>query len=85
MKNRILLILLIVSSSIAAWKTITKPSAIRINQVGYLPASQKVAIITEPEQASFEITDENGASVFRGKLGGESQAVRLHECQEFAT
>ena len=44
--------------------------AIRVNQLGFLPASAKLAVVTDPRGAAFEVVDAgSGKLAFRGKLG----------------
>ncbi|MFN3790210.1 glycoside hydrolase family 9 protein [Massilia sp.] len=49
----------------------TPPASIKLNQVGYLPAAQKLAVVPAPAQARFAVVDAaSGKPVFEGSLGG---------------
>ncbi len=48
--------------------TTTVPTKIRINQLGYLPASQKIAVVPGVAATSFTVVDSNNAEVLSGAL-----------------
>lgn len=48
--------------------TTTVPTKIRINQLGYLPASQKIAVVPGVAATSFSVLDSNNTEVLNGTL-----------------
>lgn len=45
---------------------------IRLNQLGFLPESQKIAIIVDSDQTTFEIVNKNDQVVYSGSLGSSN-------------
>lgn len=78
MRVQLSFLLLLVSVNIVAQ---ISPNNIRINQIGYLPQVQKIASITDTDQVSFEIINNNDQSVvFTGQL---SDAVYWNKSEEY--
>lgn len=46
--------------------------AIKVNQVGFLPQANKLAVVAQGPQAGFEVVDLDGNPVFKGALGAAS-------------
>lgn len=47
--------------------------AIKLNQVGFLPQGQKLAVVPQSAGTEFEVIDAGGKTVFKGSLGGASR------------
>lgn len=66
-------------------------AAIRVNQLGFAPQAEKLAVVTDGAAASFDIVDANsGKIVFSGKLGApavwkmSAESVRLADFSALA-
>lgn len=64
--KRLLLPVLCVSAGAAS------AQAIKVNQVGFLPQAQKLAVVQQSRDAGFEVVDAAGKAIFKGTLSGAS-------------
>jgi len=71
--GRVLLFVLCFGTKQTAYATDTASTQIKVDQVGYIPASEKIAVITAPA-AHFEVRRaSDNVTVFQGELGPAAQ------------
>lgn len=69
----------------------TPAPAIKLNQLGFLPASQKLAVVTAGSAGRFAVLDAGGRTVFEGDLGAPAtwdasgETVRLADFSALRT